>query len=167
MASWIDISRTPASEKDALLDQLRAQRIGLIRKVEDLGDAAARSTPSTSSLSLLGLVKHCAAWEERWLHVIADGREAHDGWPEVRPEPDADLTVDETDTVAHWLEVYRERGAVSDEVIAAHDLDDAVARTDVVEATLRYVVLHLIQETARHAGHADIIRESLDGTTGI
>lgn len=53
------------------------------------------------------------------------------------------------------------------EVIAAHDLDDAVARTDVVEATVRYVVLHLIQETARHAGHADIIRESLDGTTGI
>lgn len=117
MASWIEISRTPASEKDALLDQLRAQRVGLIRKVEDLGDA--------------------------------------------------DLTVDETDTVAHWLEVYRRRGAVSDEVIAAHDLDDAVARTDIVEASLRYVVLHLIQETARHAGHADIIRESLDGTTGV
>jgi len=96
------------------------------------------------------------------------GRECPDGWPEVRPEPrDADLMVGENDTVDYWVANYRAQIAQSRVVAASMDLDSPCARTDIIECNVRYVLFHMIQETARHAGHADIIRETLDGSTGI
>ena len=65
MASWITVSRTPTSEFGALQNVLDAQRIGLIRKVEDVSDELARQAPTVSSLSLLGLIKHAVTWEQR------------------------------------------------------------------------------------------------------
>lgn len=162
------VDRLPASERAALQNLLEAQRVGLIRKVEDVGDAAAREAPTASSLSLLGLLKHATTWEHRWFEVVVAGRPSPERWPEVAPEPrDAELVVDEHDTVSDWLARYRAQIAASDEVIAATELDARGARTDIVECNLRYVLLHMIQETARHAGHADIIRETLDGSRGI
>jgi uncharacterized damage-inducible protein DinB len=156
------------SEREALAMNLDAQREGLIRKIEGLDDALAREAPTASSLSLLGLVKHAATWEQRWFQVIMAGRELPDGWPEVLPEPsDADMMVDESDTVERWVATYREQIAQSHTVVASMDLDSPCARTDIIECNLRYVMFHMIQETARHAGHADIIRETLDGSTGI
>ena len=147
---------------------LDAQREGLIRKIEGLDDAAARQAPTPSSLSLLGLVKHAATWEQRWFQAIMAGRELPDGWPDVLPEPrDADMMVEECDTVDHWVAAYREQIERSHAVVAAMDLDSPCARKDIIECNLRYVMFHMIQETARHAGHADIIRETLDGSTGI
>lgn len=147
---------------------LDAQREGLIRKIEGLDDALARAAPTASPLSLLGLVKHAATWEQRWFQVIMAGRELPDGWPEVLPEPsDADMMVDESGTVEGWVAAYREQIAQSHAVVASMDLDSPCARTDIIECNLRYVMFHMIQETARHAGHADIIRETLDGSTGI
>lgn len=147
---------------------LDAQREALIRKIEGLDDAAARQTPTASSLSLLGLVKHAVTWERRWFQVVMAGGELPDGWPEVRPEPrDADLTVEEGDTVDGWVGSYREQIEQSDAVVASMDLDSPCARKDIIECNVRYVMFHMIQETARHAGHADIIRETLDGATGI
>ena len=158
----------PGSEREALENILEAQRIGLIRKVEGVSDAMARQAPTVSSLSLLGLVKHAATWEQRWFQVIMAGQQSPDRWPEVRPEPrDADLIVSESDTVSHWLAVYREQIEKSNVIVAAMDLDARCARTNLIECNLRYVLLHMIEETARHAGHADIIRETLDGTRGI
>jgi hypothetical protein len=85
------------------------------------------------------------------------GHDLPDGWPTVRPEPlDADLMVDETDTVDHWLAAYREQIEQSRAVVASMDLDSPCARTDLIECNVRYVMFHMIQETARHAGHADI-----------
>jgi hypothetical protein len=84
-------THTPGSEREALEGFLDAQREAIIRKIEGLDDATARKAPTASALSLLGIVKHCALWERRWL----------------------------------------------------------------------------IEETARHAGHADIIRETLDGSRGL
>ncbi len=147
---------------------LDAQREALIRKIEGLDDVAARQAPTASSLSLLGLVKHAVTWERRWFQVVMAGREIPDGWPEVLPEPrDADLTVEEGDTVDRWVGSYREQIEQSRAVVASMDLDSPCARKDIIECNVRYVMFHMIQETARHAGHADIIRETLDGATGI
>ncbi len=157
-----------ASEREALENFLDAQREGLIRKIDGLDDATARQAPTASSLSLLGLVKHAATWENRWFQVIMGGRECRDGWPEVRPEPrDVDMMVDENDTVDHWVAHYREQIAQSKAVAASMDLASPCARSDIIECNVRYVLFHMIEETARHAGHADIIRETLDGSRGI
>ena len=162
------VKLTPQSEREALENVLEAQRIGLIRKVEDVSDDLARQAPTASSLSLLGLVKHAATWEQRWFQAIMAGKQLPDRWPEVMPEPhDADLIASASDTVSHWIAVYREQSEASDAIIAAMDLDTPCARPDLIECNLRYVLLHMIAETARHAGHADIIRETLDGTRGI
>jgi uncharacterized damage-inducible protein DinB len=156
------------SEREALELNLDAQREGLIRKIDGLDDAAARQAPTASSLSLLGLIKHAVTWERRWFQVVMAGRELPDGWPTVRPEPrDADLLVDQTDTVEDWVAAYREQIEKSRAVVASMDLDSPCARPDLIECNLRYVLFHMVQETARHAGHADIIRETLDGTRGI
>lgn len=166
--SEMTVNLTPGSEREALVNLLEAQRTGLMRKVEDVPDASARLTPTASSLSLLGLLKHATTWEHRWFEVIVAGRESPERWPEVRPDPrDAELVVHDDDTVADWLTRYRAQAATSDEIVAANDLDVRGARPDIVACNLRYVLLHMIQETARHAGHADIIRETLDGSRGI
>lgn len=164
----MDEQLTLDSERAALTNFLDAQREGLIRKIQGLDDAQARLTPTASALSLLGLVKHSATWEERWFHVVMAGGESSDGWPEVRPEPrDADCLVDETDTVEHWVTRYRWEMQRSRGIVAGLELDDRCVRADIIECTVRYVMFHLIEETARHAGHADIIRESIDGSRGF
>jgi hypothetical protein len=157
-----------AIERAALENFLHAQRIGLIRKVESVGDELARQAPTVSSLSLIGLIKHAATWEQRWFQVIVAGQQPSDRWPEVKPEPrDADFIVGDSDTVSHWIEVYREQIEKSDTITASIDLDARCVRTDLIECNLRYGLFHMIEETARHAGHADIIRETLDGECGI
>ncbi len=156
------------SERAALASFLDAQREQLIRKIEGLDDETARRTPTASSLSLLGLVKHSATWERRWFQVIMEGRVFPGEWPEVRTEPrDADLMVDENDTVEHWVAYYRQQIELSRAVVASLELDDPCARPDIIECNVRYVLYHMIEETARHAGHADIIRETLDGSRGM
>jgi hypothetical protein len=71
------------------------------------------------------------------------------------------------DTVESVLAYYREQIAISRQITASVDLDTRCARRDLVDQNLRWVAMHLIQETARHAGHADIIRESIDGSRGL
>src|SRR5215207_2427893 len=115
---------TPVSEREALENFLEAQRIGLIRKVEGVSDELARRAPTASSLSLLGLVKHAAMWEQRWFQVVMAGQQAPDRWPEVRPEPDdAEFIVSESDTLSHWIRVYRGQIEKSNAIAASMDLD--------------------------------------------
>jgi hypothetical protein len=156
-----------SSERDALNGFLDLQRDGLIRKVGGLSDADARKAPTASSLSLLALIKHSAIWERRWFQVILAGRADPGGWPEVRDSTQPDLRVGDDDTVAYWVADYREQIAESRAVVASRDLDAPCARADIADRNTRWVLLHMIEETARHAGHADIIRETLDGSRGI
>jgi hypothetical protein len=152
------------SEREALENFLDSQRKGLLLTIEGLDDETARKVPTASSLSLLGLIKHAATWERRWFQVILAGRELPDQWPAVLTEPlDADLMVDENDTVDHWVAYYREQIEQSRAIAASMDLDSPCARKDIIECNVRYVLFHMIEETARHGGHADIIREALDG----
>ncbi|CAG6391965.1 DinB family protein [Streptomyces cocklensis] len=155
------------SEREALERFLDAQREGLIRKIEGLDDETARKAPTASSLSLLGLVKHATAWERRWFQVIVCGRESHEEWPTVTERHDTTFMVGENDTVVHWVQKYREQIEESRTVAASMDLDSPCARTDLIKCNVRYVLFHMIEETARHAGHADIIRETLDGSRGM
>jgi hypothetical protein len=157
-----------SSEREALEGFLDRQREALIRKIGGLNDATARKAPTASALSLLGIVKHCALWERRWFQVIAAGRRFPGEWPEGDYTGMAeDFVVDENDTVEQWVGYYREQIELSRAVAASMDLDTRCPRTDLIKCNVRYVLFSMIEETARHAGHADIIRETLDGSRGI
>jgi hypothetical protein len=80
---------------------------------------------------------------------------------------DATFDLSDEDTVASVLAYYREQIAASREITARGDLDARCARLDLVDENIRWVALHMIEETARHAGHADIIREAIDGSRGL
>jgi hypothetical protein len=157
-----------SNERDALAGFLDRQRDALARKVQGVSNADARRAPTASSLSLLGLLKHSAVWEDRWFQGIVAGRPLPDGWPERKSAtPDEDFQVDDGDTVEQWLTRYEKAAETSRQIVAAIELDRSCARTDVIDCNLRLVLLHMIEETARHAGHADIIRETLDGSRGM
>jgi hypothetical protein len=164
----VSMEFSTSNERDALAGFLDRQRDALVRKVQGVSDVDARRTPTASSLSLLGLVKHSAVWEARWFQGVVAGRPLPDGWPEQEsPIPDEDFLLDDGDTVEQWVARYEEAAETSRQIVAAMDLDQSCARTDVIDCNLRFVLLHLIEETARHAGHADLIRETLDGSRGM
>ena len=159
-------SFSTATELDALQSYLGEMRHVLVRKVEGLSEQDARRASTVSSLSLLAILKHCAVWERRWFQVVFAGRADPDGWPAVRGEPDGTFALGDEDTVDSVLADYRAQAAASRDILAAGDLEARFARSELVDENLRWVAMHMIQETARHAGHADIIREAIDGSRG-
>lgn len=143
-----------ADERELYLDWLRFLRGAVLRKVGGLTDEQARWRPEGRLISPLGIVNHLAHVEWRWIDGGIRGREVGRGEAEFSP----DLRLDEA------IAAYEHRAAATDEVVRATPLDASCrleAGTD-----LRWVLLHLVNETARHAGHADAVRELLDGTTG-
>ena len=162
-----EVPFSTATERDALCSFLDQARDALIRKVDGLSDKDARTASTVSSLSLLSLLKHSAIWEHRWFQIIFAGHSFPDEWPAVNEDRDATFALGEDDTVESVLAYYLEQIAVSREITASADLDARCVRTDLVDENLRWVAMHLIQETARHAGHADIIREAIDGSRGL
>ena len=157
-----------SNERDALAGFLDQQRDALVTKVRGVSDADARRAPTASALSLLGLLKHSTIWETRWFQGVVAGRDLSDGWPDRRSSiRGEDFLVDESDTVEGWVARYTAATQASRQIVDGMELDQSCARSDIVDQNLRWVVLHLIEETARHAGHADIIRETLDGTRGM
>ena len=155
------------TEREALCGFLDQQRNALIRKVDGLSDEDARRAPTISSMSLLSLLKHSATWEHRWFQVIVAGSARPGEWSGEDEERDSTFDLSDEDTVASAVADYRQQIAISREVVAARDLGAKVARTDLIDQNLRYVLIHMIEETARHAGHADIIRETIDGRRGL
>jgi uncharacterized damage-inducible protein DinB len=146
-----------SGERDVVTALLQYQRESLLRKLDGADLAAARWSPVGTGTSLLWLVKHMAHAELLWVAVRFAGldRELPDG------------TVRDDDTVESAAAGYRAATAEADELIAAASLDDPCQRVPGDEPLpLRWVVAHLLEETARHAGHADILRELIDGSTG-
>ncbi|HET9173073.1 MAG TPA: DinB family protein [Actinospica sp.] len=157
-------------EREVLLGFLDAQRAGLRRAVHGLTDEEARLAPSASSLSVAGLIKHAASVEREWTGMI-------------RQEPS------ETDFAKHAASFQPGEASVADllkdyelaaeetdaAILAAADLDQPVPiprgvpwfPKDIEAWNVRWVLVHLIEETARHAGHADIVRESIDGAQAV
>ncbi|MFJ9411769.1 DinB family protein [Streptomyces sp. NPDC101393] len=158
-------------ERGALLAFLEAQRGGLRRAVLGLTDAQANQRPSASELSLAGLLKHVAETEQGWVetaqekpHSIARNQ---DTWH-------LSFRLEEGETVAgvlaFWDGVARRTEDFVRSVPSLNDtfpLPEAPWYPPEAVQSMRWLVLHLIEETARHAGHADVIRESLDGKTAF
>jgi uncharacterized damage-inducible protein DinB len=145
-------------ERSTLHALLRYQRSSLVKKVRGVGEEAARETPLPSGTSLLWLMKHMARAESLWvLHRFA-GQDVPLDADQVGPD----------DTVASAIAAYEATWPRVDAVVeAASNLDERCQRTvDEASVNLRWVLMHLLEETARHAGHADILRELADGDTG-
>ena len=153
-------ARPVADERDALLTFLAQQRDALRAAVLGLSDAQARLTPTASTLSLGGLIKHCARTERRWVVAGIAGQPLPGLWP---PEDwPADFRLEPDETLAEVLGYYAETAELTEQIVGATtDLSAPPASDELL--SVRWVLLHLIKETARHAGHADIIRESVDG----
>ncbi len=151
------------TERAGLCEFLDLQREALIGKLHGVADEDARRAPTVSSLSLMGLVKHSAIWERRWFQVVVAGRTFAGEWPELLPEDENGFRLTDDDTVDTVLSYYREQIDASREILGTFDLDAPSAWPELA-ANLRWVAIHMIEETARHAGHADIIRETIDAT---
>ena len=156
-----------ANEREGLLGFLAQQRTVLKIAAYGLTEEQLRAAPSASALSVGGLIKHCTATERSWMATV-----------EQRPGQDEDAYLDNfrltpDDTLAGLVADLDAAGAETEAIMAGiADLDQPVPVPDApwypkdLEAwSVRWVLLHLIEELARHAGHADIVRESVDGAT--
>jgi uncharacterized damage-inducible protein DinB len=159
---------SPTTERAGLREFLDYQREALVRKVEGLSNAEARLTPTESQLSLLSILKHSTVWERRWFQVIMAGHASTEEWPGIRSQTGEDLTfhLADLDTIESVIADYQNQVAASNEVLTTFELDAPCAWPGMAHQNLRFVALHMIEETARHAGHADIIRETIDGSQG-
>ena len=147
------------SQTVAFLTYLRGAIVG---KLEGLDEADLRRGVLPSGWSLLGLVRHLAYVERFWRSRIVDGEPVELPWTE--DDPDADWRVDEGTSPEEILDLYRREATATNHRFLGAALDAPVADPE-APFDLRWVLLHLVEETARHAGHADAARELLDGVT--
>ena len=125
--------------------------------------ASARLVPSATTL--LGAVKHLAYVERGWFQMNFAGDPPNFPWPEDEPDEDIDFRISATDTIESISALYQQEIARSREIVAGASLDDLSKKKD-RQRSLRWIIVHMIEETARHAGHADILRELTDGAIG-
>ncbi|MGH2687073.1 MAG: DinB family protein [Actinomycetota bacterium] len=154
----------PPDELSGLTTFLDVQREAILGKLEGLSTEDAAATPTVSSLSLLTIVKHLAYVERRWFQLAVAGRDMPGLWPPADPEEE--LRVDAGDTVESVRALYEGMITESRVITAAATSPDDRCHPADNPLNLRWILLHMIEETARHAGHADIIRESIDGVKG-
>ncbi|RLK60119.1 DinB family protein [Actinokineospora cianjurensis] len=151
------------AEKTYLHDDLRWIRAATLAKLDGLGEYDIRRPLTATGTNLLGLIKHLAAWEARYF-----GEVFARPFPEPLPERGTDMWATEHETRAEVIDRYRRVCDHSDATITALDLDAPghVPWWPSPEVTLFKVLVHFLAENNRHAGHADILREQLDGAVG-
>jgi uncharacterized damage-inducible protein DinB len=160
-----------STEQEGLLGFLAQARYTLKLTAYGLTDAQLRAAPSASPLSVGGLIKHCASTEEGWLGTIRNEPSKVDYAAYEQNFKLADgETIDDVfaryDRVAEQTEkTVIEIGDLGHQIPVDHSVP--WNRKDLEFFTVRYILLHLIQETARHTGHADIVRETVDGGTAF
>src|SRR5258708_36572790 len=151
-------------EKESLRVALDRHRDAVLWKLEGLDDVDLRRPMTPSGTNLLGLVKHLAAVEYGWF-CRTFGRPI-EPLPFDENHPDADLRVRADETTQDIRAFYSRARAAADQVIDSLDLEDTGTAWFGDAVSLRWVLSHMIEETARHAGHVDIVRELIDGMTG-
>ncbi|WP_208868793.1 DUF664 domain-containing protein [Microbispora triticiradicis] len=154
------------SEKDTLLMFLEAQRASVLAIIEGLDDEALTTPLLPSKWTPLGLVEHLGYAERHWFQEIACGS------AEPLPWPDGDVPLTTPRPPSEVFAFYRDQCERSNAVLASMPLSTpprgrhpAPLGDEITD--LRRIVLHMIEETARHAGHLDIVRELIDGKTGL
>jgi Protein of unknown function (DUF664) len=160
---------TVGDERAVLADFLRCQRATLELKCSGLQPTdLSRRAVDPSTLSLLGLVRHMADVERRWFRRVMAGRDAPPHFS-TRADPDADFdgAVPDPEVVAEAWEVWRAEVAFAERFVAdAPDLDVTGSDAWRGPVSLRWVIVHMVEEYARHNGHADLLRERIDGRLG-
>jgi uncharacterized damage-inducible protein DinB len=173
--SWVapDVERSAdypdrrnESEREMLHDWLRWHRATLLRKCAglDAGQLATRSVPP-SSLSLIGMVRHMADTERGWVRQYFH----HEPIPDLyyrEDLPDADFQEAGEARAEQDYEIYRAEFAPVDAALADLRMDDTIVFRD-RPTSVRWMWQHLVEEYARHNGQADLLREAIDGATGL
>jgi uncharacterized damage-inducible protein DinB len=162
---------TKAGERDAIAQYLDYQRETILLKADGLDKDQLAAKIPTSNLTLAGILYHLALVEENWMEVRFLGMPERPDWVGIDwdADPDWEFRTATTMEPEALKERYRAACERSRQAAAkAESLDQlsAFKGTDGWQFTLRWVLLHLIEETARHAGHADLLREAIDGTVG-
>lgn len=164
----VELSVDVDGEKKELLTLLADQRALLRITARNLTEEQARALPTVSELSIGGLLKHVALVERNHVRTITE-RDENAQFDMSDAENGYVLSDDES--LQGWLDEYATIAAEYEKLIAATDLDDSIPQATAPWAperewlTVRTMALHLLRETAHHSGHADIIRETLDGQT--
>lgn len=161
------LPRPHDDETTLLLAFVAQQRDLLATAAHGLTDEQARATPTVSALSVGGLVKHVTAMERSWMDAVLQRTR-----PEAGGTYQDDFVMGPDETLADLLADMAAAGAETEAIVAGLPLDHPVPvpdapwfPEDVTAWSLRFVLLHLVEELARHAGHADVVREHVDGAT--
>ena len=155
-------------ERSTLTEFLRCQRLTLQLKCDGLdAEQLARRAVEPSTMSLLGLVRHLADVERGWFRTRFAGQDVEKRY-QTAERPDGDFDGAEADpaVVADAWRAWREEVGFAEEFTAAHDLTFVGRDSEGRELSLRELLVHMIEEYARHNGHADLLRERIDGRTG-
>ncbi|WP_229403560.1 DinB family protein [Micromonospora okii] len=158
------LART-GDERAVLESFLDFHRATVSRKLAGLSDADARRRLVPSLTTLAGLVKHLTLVERNWFPFLL-APEPGDAYMTSEEEAEASFALDDSDTVESLVIDYERACVRSREIAARFDLDHVVPHPQLGEVSLRWILTHMVEETARHAGHADILRELTDGSTG-
>jgi hypothetical protein len=154
------------SERELLSGFLDWYRAVIENKVADLSRDEATRIMTPTGLSPLGIVKHLGDVERRWFRLRFAGEDVVT--LRADDDPDADFRIDPSDTVGSVLDFYGASAADSRRITDGASLD-AMSVSDSPHygrVSLRWILVHMIEETARHAGHLDLMREQIDGKTG-
>ena len=151
-------------EKESLHASLDRHRDVILWKLEGLDDEQLRRPMTPSGTNLLGLVKHLASVEYGWF-CETFGRPS-DAIPFDEADPDADMRAEPHETAQGIVDYYGRARAAADRVIDELEVEALGTAWYGDTVSMRWVLIHMIEETARHAGHFDILRELIDGATG-
>lgn len=160
------------SPKDILHRYLRTEREQLVAKLDGLSERQIREPQVPTGTNLLGLVKHTASTELGYFSDVFDRPSGiATPWIDDDAEPNADMWATAEESREDIVALQQAAAAVADATIDALDLDARGVvpwwHPDRREVTLQQILVHMIAETARHAGHADIVRELVDGSVGL
>ncbi|MFJ3957995.1 DinB family protein [Arthrobacter sp. NPDC090010] len=165
------MTHTPEEHKVTLHWYLKARRAGLLAKLEGLGEYDLRRPMTRTGTNLLGLVKHVATMEAEYFGLVFGRPFEHPmPWAAEDAEDNADMWVPAEESVQSILDLHHAAAAHSDATIEALELDAPGMvpwwKPESRDVTLHQILVHVDLETAHHAGHADIVRELIDGSVG-
>lgn len=160
MVSWEGYPSGTADERSQLTGYLDLQRRAVVKTIDGLTEEQARWKPAPTANSLLNLVVHLSGVERNWCQYVTAGRTVERDRDAELAELPAEVTV--STAVATYRQVCRE----NNEIVGGLNLDEPCRGEGMDGLNVRWVLLHMIEETARHAGHADITRELIDGVVG-